>query len=94
MTSSDKLSSYDSMDQIIVHMNRDWGKGGEIVRETLYKKGILRALQDFKSFLPVSNSQRQRVLVPGAGLGRLAVEIAIAGFRWCHFPIDFFIPPT
>lgn len=33
-------------------------------------------------FTVCSNSNQQRVLVPGAGLGRLALEIAAKGL-WC-----------
>ena len=78
----EKLASYDSMEQLIVHLSRDWGKGGETVRKNLYKNGILQSLQDYKRLLPISKSTTPRVLVPGAGLGRLAVEISLAGFRY------------
>jgi hypothetical protein len=86
LVKSEKLASYDSMEQLVVHLNRDWGKGGESMRNKLYKKGILQSLQDYKHLLPISESMTPRVLVPGAGLGRLAVEISVAGFRY-----DFFL---
>jgi hypothetical protein len=58
---------------------RDWSLEGLSERESAYDP-ILEALES--SFKHISSAQRNqlRVLVPGAGLGRLAFEIAWLGF--------------
>jgi carnosine N-methyltransferase len=58
---------------------RDWSQEGLSEREAAYDP-ILGALEH--AFKHVSSAQRTqlRVLVPGAGLGRLAFEIAWLGF--------------
>jgi carnosine N-methyltransferase len=58
---------------------RDWSVEGLSEREAAYDP-ILDALES--SFKHISSAQRSqlRVLVPGAGLGRLAFEIAWLGF--------------
>jgi len=70
------ISSYDSLHQLLVHLTRDWGLSGESVRKSIYYKGVLPALQQH---LPEQTSSR--ILVPGAGLGRLAAEIASLGHK-------------
>ena len=82
--------SYDSMEQIIIHLSRDWSQSGSCLREELYRQGIIKMLT---SALPTSagyqgiaisntSHQHQRlVLVPGSGLGRLAMEMAAVGYR-------------
>ncbi|DAZ98999.1 TPA: hypothetical protein N0F65_011254 [Lagenidium giganteum] len=57
---------------------RDWSEEGAKEREMCYGP-ILREL---KRIMPVTdqNKNQQRVLVPGAGLGRLALEIAAKGY--------------
>lgn len=58
---------------------RDWSREGLSEREAAYDP-ILEALE--KCFHHISSAQRNqlRILVPGAGLGRLAFEIAWLGF--------------
>lgn len=77
--------SYDSMDQLLAHLSRDWSERGLETRKWLYDEGILPALQ---SAVPLDrNSQgltvvnSKRILVPGAAMGRLAVELAALGYR-------------
>lgn len=72
-------SSYDSIAQLLTHVGRDWTQMGRNVREVLYKRGIIQTLNKY-----ISNHSEARVLVPGAGLGRLAAELAVDGYR-CVF---------
>ncbi|KDO18948.1 hypothetical protein SPRG_15803, partial [Saprolegnia parasitica CBS 223.65] len=57
---------------------RDWAEEGAEEREQCYKP----ILDELKRVLPVnaSNKYQQKVLVPGAGLGRLALEIVAMGY--------------
>ncbi|GAB9468440.1 hypothetical protein Gpo141_00005756 [Globisporangium polare] len=57
---------------------RDWSEEGKKEREMCYAP----ILKELKRVLPVNpeNRNAQRVLVPGAGLGRLALEIAAKGY--------------
>eukprot|EP01038_Epipyxis_sp_PR26KG_P010677 gene10677-14338_t len=71
-------SSYNSLDQIIVHLNRDWSKNGINLRNSLYLNGIVTALLNE---LEPSDLYRPEVLIPGLALGRLAIELAAYGFR-------------
>ncbi|KAI9295809.1 N2227-domain-containing protein [Neoconidiobolus thromboides FSU 785] len=72
----------ENMDRVSITIKmivRDWSKLGEIERKLTYEpiKDCLEA--HFKDY---SNEKRHKlkVLVPGAGLGRLAYEIATLGF--------------
>ncbi|EKD02723.1 hypothetical protein A1Q2_02953 [Trichosporon asahii var. asahii CBS 8904] len=56
---------------------RDWTKEGASEREACYKP-LLEALE--AHFPDVSTRGEKKVLVPGCGLGRLAMEIAARGF--------------
>ena len=42
--------SYDSLEQILVHLCRDWSAQGAVIRERLYKAGIIKLLL---KYLPV-----------------------------------------
>uniref|UniRef100_K3W4W7 carnosine N-methyltransferase n=1 Tax=Globisporangium ultimum (strain ATCC 200006 / CBS 805.95 / DAOM BR144) TaxID=431595 RepID=K3W4W7_GLOUD len=57
---------------------RDWSEEGKKEREMCYAP----ILKELKRVLPVKpeNQNMQRVLIPGAGLGRLALEIAAKGY--------------
>jgi N2227-like protein len=61
---------YDSVRQVIAHLVRDWSSDGAILRKALYGWCILQ--------LQNRSVPSGPVLVPGAGLGRLAWEIAFA----------------
>ena len=81
--------SYDSLQQVLVHLSRDWTNKGADIRKVLYTDGVIKQLEQY---LPVCNNHHHgnhnrdsyevnpRVLVPGAGLGRLAVELAVRGY--------------
>ncbi|KAI9331146.1 N2227-like protein-domain-containing protein [Pilaira anomala] len=58
---------------------RDWSKEGERERKATYDP-ILNTLNEIYKDLSIENRGQIRVLVPGAGLGRLAFDIAKSGF--------------
>ncbi|TNY18323.1 N2227-domain-containing protein [Rhodotorula diobovata] len=58
---------------------RDWSETGKHERDTTYTP-ILDALEAAYADLSTSERAQTRVLVPGAGLGRLAWEVVRAGF--------------
>ncbi|KAJ7763152.1 N2227-domain-containing protein [Mycena maculata] len=58
---------------------RDWSSEGREEREACYRP-MRDALLTHFSAVPVSERGRLRVLVPGAGLGRLAHDVAGLGF--------------
>lgn len=71
--------NYENMDQLLIHLNRDWGDSGSNNRNNLYKNGIIKELQEidkqdklnFKYFYSnkiKNNNQRKKILVPGAGI--------------------------
>ena len=66
---SNESSSYDSSMQIVAHIVRDWTVLGRHVRLSTYS-WCQHQLQQ---------SPASKILVPGAGLGRLAVELAQDG---------------
>jgi carnosine N-methyltransferase len=69
---------YESVEQLLVHLNRDWGPDGIHVRQKLYQDSIIHALLLHSGD---ANGRNLSVLVPGAGLGRLGLEIASLGYR-------------
>lgn len=62
-------SSYDSVNQIVAHLVRDWTKEGVLVRKSIYEW--------VQSLVP--KGKQRRILIPGAGMGRLAWDIASEG---------------
>ena len=72
--------SYDSLEQVLVHLARDWSKKGEDVRQRLYFDGVIPTLARFLPAPSVINNEKLRILVPGAGMGRLAIELAARGY--------------
>lgn len=78
-------SSYTSVQQLLIHLGRDWGDIGEEARRETYTNGILAALSSSVHHLDVNDVQSKsgslRVLVPGAGMGRLAMELSAAGYK-------------
>jgi carnosine N-methyltransferase len=65
-----QFTSYETLYQLVLHLRRDWTDDGAVLREKLYG-GMIEQIQRFSG-----NARGQRVLVPGAGLGRLALELA------------------
>lgn len=78
-------SSYTSTQQLLIHLLRDWGDHGTRARHDTYHDGILRALDGYIHYLTTDTVVEfggitpLRVLVPGAGMGRLAMELAASG---------------
>ena len=73
-SSSDDAASYSTIFQIMVHLRRDWTDQGAEVRQRIYGS-MVRALATHME--DKSQAQgRPRILIPGAGLSRLALEIA------------------
>lgn len=66
-------SSYGSMASVFLHLFRDWSSKCTHVGETTYQP----ALAELRALLPNGGE----VLVPGAGLGRLALTLASEGYR-------------
>ncbi|KAI0062566.1 N2227-domain-containing protein [Artomyces pyxidatus] len=58
---------------------RDWSEKGREEREASYKP-LKDALLEYFSDIPMEERHNFRVLVPGAGLGRLAYDVAKLGF--------------
>ncbi|KAB5592962.1 hypothetical protein CTheo_3597 [Ceratobasidium theobromae] len=58
---------------------RDWGVEGKVEREACYGP-MLDALCEYFHAVPIEERGNFRVLVPGAGLGRLAWDVAAKGF--------------
>ena len=66
-------SSYDSAVQIITHIVRDWTACGANIRQSLYSWCI----DMLEKHIP---KEHRSILVPGSGLGRLAYDMARAGY--------------
>lgn len=63
---------------LLRQMARDWSDEGREEREATYEP-ILKMLKDH--FDDLNDRRERKVLVPGAGLGRLVYEIAMEGFE-------------
>jgi len=66
-------SSYGSLASVFLHLFRDWMVECEHVRQSTYEPAIAA----LKSHVPSGSS----VLLPGAGLGRFALELAKEGYQ-------------
>ncbi|KAH7908543.1 N2227-like protein-domain-containing protein, partial [Hygrophoropsis aurantiaca] len=69
----------DKLRSTLKQFARDWSSEGSQERETSYKP-LKDALLEHFCDVPVNERHNIRVLVPGAGLGRLAYDIAKLGF--------------
>ncbi|KAJ1984040.1 hypothetical protein H4R34_000902 [Dimargaris verticillata] len=69
----------DKLRSTLRQLVRDWSAEGQAERNASYGLILDMLEQQFPKSAEVSRAQRQ-VLVPGAGLGRLALEIAHRGF--------------
>ncbi|RXK41707.1 hypothetical protein M231_00942 [Tremella mesenterica] len=72
-------SSQDKIRSTLRSLVRDWSAEGAEERRACYDP-CLQALQRHYQRLSVVEKNRVKVLVPGCGLGRLALEIAARGF--------------
>ena len=73
MTQKDEYYSYDSGVQIIAHVTRDWTYLGRSIRKFCYEFFIVQ--------LRMRTNSQSTVLIPGAGLGRLAKDLFQFGFH-------------
>ena len=70
-------SDMEKLQSTLKQFVREWGAGGQLERDAAHTP-LLAALH---RALPRGPQEHARVLVPGAGLGRLAWEVARLGFR-------------
>ncbi|XP_019101364.1 PREDICTED: carnosine N-methyltransferase isoform X2 [Camelina sativa] len=73
------LVDVDKVRWVLRNIVRDWGAEGQTTRDECYKP----ILEELDSLFPdrQKDSTPPACLVPGAGLGRLALEISCLGFR-------------
>ncbi|KAF8965818.1 N2227-like protein-domain-containing protein [Flammula alnicola] len=69
----------DKLRSTLKQLVRDWSEEGKAEREACYKPMKDALVQHF-SDVPLEARRDLRVLVPGAGLGRLAYDVAKMGF--------------
>ncbi|VVC89681.1 carnosine N-methyltransferase [Leptidea sinapis] len=69
----------EKVQSVLKNIVRDWSEMGAPEREQCYQP-ILDELEDRYPIEDFSNRSQVKVLVPGAGLGRLAWEVAARGF--------------
>ncbi|KAG4108714.1 N2227-domain-containing protein [Neocallimastix lanati (nom. inval.)] len=74
-----KSSDIDKVKSTLKQFVRDWSEEGKMEREQTYTP-IINALLDFYKDVPEEERGDLNILVPGAGLGRLAYDIAKLGF--------------
>jgi hypothetical protein len=75
--SSSELS-YSSAKSVIAHITRDWTHLGDKIRQSYYGWLLREVLSH--PWNNTKDTKKGRILVPGAGLGRLAKEIASVGY--------------
>ncbi|KAI9596411.1 N2227-like protein-domain-containing protein [Syncephalis fuscata] len=71
-------SDIDKVRSTLKQVVRDWTVEGEMERTATYSP-IMKALEDIYGAYSMDERAKLRVLVPGAGLGRLAYDIAKQG---------------
>ncbi|KAK9453133.1 N2227-like protein-domain-containing protein [Dipodascopsis uninucleata] len=73
---------FDQTRSTLKQLAREWSVEGSLERDISYGR-VIEALTSDKVFGKLSQEERSniRVLVPGAGLGRLPYEIALRGFQ-------------
>lgn len=74
-----KPHDFEKARSTIKQFYRDWSEEGASEREACYGP-VIRAVQAEAAKRPASSST-MRVLVPGAGLGRLVFDLCLAGFN-------------
>ncbi|KPM43531.1 hypothetical protein AK830_g2985 [Neonectria ditissima] len=74
-----KHADTDKARSTIRQLYRDWTEAGAAEREACYGP-VLKAIEAEKQKCPETRGEPLRVLVPGAGLGRLVFELVARGF--------------
>ena len=72
-----KLMDIEKVQTTLKQFVRDWSVDGVEERRTCY----LPILRELESLFPVGQRGDKKVLLPGAGLGRLAYEVAKLGYQ-------------
>lgn len=67
------VSSYDSAMHVITHVTRDWTHLGRTIRKSLYNWCIEK--------ISTYRNKGDRILIPGAGLGRLTYDVFRYGYH-------------
>jgi len=79
-TKQKEIDGYDTAQQVIHHTSRDWTSGSKSCREATNGWIVNALVENISTTISSSSStidrRELRVLVPGAGLGRLAYDIA------------------
>ena len=76
-SSTNKLSSYDSLENILLHLHRDWSNDDCI---TTHLSLLINKVDDALHILDKSKTDI-KVLIPGAGLGRIGIELSSLGYN-------------
>ena len=75
-SSINKLSSYDSLENILLHLHRDWSNDDCI---TTHLSLLISKVDNALQMLDKSKTDI-KVLIPGAGLGRIGIELSSLGY--------------
>jgi hypothetical protein len=62
---------------VLKSLARDWSTDGKAERDMSYEP----ILESVKKYLPLGGNEVPRLCVPGAGVGRLALELTALGYR-------------
>ncbi|GAB7360018.1 hypothetical protein MBLNU230_g7543t1 [Neophaeotheca triangularis] len=72
-------SDMDKARSTIRQLHRDWSGEGEFERQSTFSP-LFEALETHLETLPSSQKHKHKVLLPGAGLGRLLFDLCCAGY--------------
>lgn len=75
-TSKNKISSYDTLENILLHLYRDWSNDNCMSHISV----LLNKINEVSNLIEIDNKNDVKILVPGSGLGRIAVELAALGY--------------
>lgn len=78
VNNSNNENAYDSGTQVVAHLVRDWTESGKVIRQNIYDWCRIQ-LDRFCRRSKIKDRILSRVLVPGAGLGRLAYDLFYKG---------------
>jgi hypothetical protein len=76
----DESNAYDSAAQIVAHVVRDWTSAGALIRRDLYDWCRIQLDKHFANTYANAKLSSAPVLVPGAGMGRLAYDLYQHGY--------------
>lgn len=71
------VPAYNSLAQVIIHLTRDWSSIGNNSRKSLYMETLIPLVEKYV----LGSNSSPMILIPGSGLGRLGVELAVRGYR-------------